>query len=151
LSLPSSDTPGADWSLGQDVTSADGKGGLSSGSIPSSEDVKLVLVVRRDLKMTPGKIAAQCGHASIGAYKACSHRQTLLAWERNGQPKIALRCSSLKELLAIERAAQQQRIPTFAVRDAGRTQVTAGTITVLAIGPAENARIQRITGHLKLL
>ncbi|KAF6002846.1 Peptidyl-tRNA hydrolase protein 2, mitochondrial [Cyanidiococcus yangmingshanensis] len=132
-------------------TAADGKAGFGAGATSSPDDVKLVLVVRRDLKMTPGKIAAQCGHASVGAYKACNNRNTLLAWERNGQPKIALRCSSLKELLAIERAAQQQRVPSFAVRDAGRTQIAAGTITVLALGPAEGAKIQRITGHLKLL
>ena len=28
--------------------------------------VKMVLCVRQDLKMTKGKIAAQCGHASLG-------------------------------------------------------------------------------------
>ena len=31
-------------------------------------DVKMVLCVRTDLKMTKGKIAAQCGHASLGMY-----------------------------------------------------------------------------------
>jgi len=124
---------------------------LASAPSGTTADVKLMLIVRRDLKMSPGKIAAQCGHASVGAFRGCTDRALLAAWDRNGQPKIALRCSSLKELLAIERAARQLRIPTFAVRDAGRTQVVAGTITVLAVGPAESAKLQRITGHLKLL
>jgi len=33
------------------------------------EDVKMVLVVREDLKMGKGKIGAQCGHATLGVYK----------------------------------------------------------------------------------
>jgi PTH2 family peptidyl-tRNA hydrolase len=33
------------------------------------QDVKMVLVVREDLKMGKGKIGAQCGHATLGAYK----------------------------------------------------------------------------------
>ena len=36
------------------------------------------------------------------------------------------------------------------IRDAGRTQVAAGTRTVCAIGPAPAKLIDSITGHLKL-
>ena len=36
------------------------------------------------------------------------------------------------------------------VRDAGRTQVAAGTATVLAVGPGNAALIDQLTGHLKL-
>ena len=32
-------------------------------------EMKMVLVVRSDLKMGKGKIGAQCGHAVLGAYK----------------------------------------------------------------------------------
>jgi PTH2 family peptidyl-tRNA hydrolase len=38
------------------------------GAFPVSE-VKLVMVVREDLKMGKGKIGAQCGHATLGAYE----------------------------------------------------------------------------------
>ena len=31
-------------------------------------DLKMVMVVRTDLKMGKGKIGAQCGHATLGAY-----------------------------------------------------------------------------------
>ena len=43
--------------------------------LPSSnEEHKLVLVVRTDLGMGKGKIAAQCGHATLACYKrACKH------------------------------------------------------------------------------
>lgn len=33
------------------------------------DNVKMVLVVRNDLKMGKGKIGAQCGHATLGAYR----------------------------------------------------------------------------------
>ena len=32
-------------------------------------EVKMVLVIREDLKMGKGKIGAQCGHATLGAYR----------------------------------------------------------------------------------
>jgi PTH2 family peptidyl-tRNA hydrolase len=34
-----------------------------------SEPLKLVMIVRTDLKMGKGKIAAQCCHAAVGAYR----------------------------------------------------------------------------------
>ena len=39
----------------------------------------------------------------------------------------------------------------FTVEDAGRTQIAAGSQTVLAIGPAPVKIIDQITSHLKLL
>ena len=40
------------------------------GSTPEEiGEIKMVLVVREDLKMGKGKIGAQCGHATLGAYK----------------------------------------------------------------------------------
>jgi len=47
--------------------------------------------------------------------------------------------------------AQQSGLPCYIVHDAGRTQVLAGSQTVLAIGPGYKSDIDRITGHLSLL
>ena len=33
------------------------------------DEIKMVLVVREDLKMGKGKIGAQCGHATLGSYR----------------------------------------------------------------------------------
>jgi len=43
-----------------------------------------VLVVRTDLKMRKGKIAAQCGHATLGCYKR-AQKGALKRWMRHGQ------------------------------------------------------------------
>lgn len=113
----------------------------------------MALVVRIDLGMTKGKIAAQCGHASVGCYKkAKKHTPIALNnWEEYGCTKIATKCPSLEELLDIEMRAKSEGLITYKVADAGMTQIEPGSITVLAIGPAPIKVIDSITNHLRLL
>jgi PTH2 family peptidyl-tRNA hydrolase len=114
-----------------------------------SDPMKMVLVVRTDLGMTAGKIAAQCVHAALGCVRG-SDTIPLAIWEGSGEATVCLRCDSYAEMQALEAAAQQQGLVTYIVRDAGRTQIEAGSSTVLAIGPAVRSRIDVVTGHLKL-
>lgn len=95
------------------------------------EEHKLVLCVRTDLKMQKGKIAAQVGHATLGAYKAAMRRnkEALQHWERNAQPKIALQVSSHAEARRLENEARARGLVTFMVHDAGRTQIAAVSLT----------------------
>lgn len=51
----------------------------------------------------------------------------------------------------LKEAAESIGLPTFVVADAGRTQVLAGSRTVLAIGPGLRASVDSITGKLRLL
>jgi peptidyl-tRNA hydrolase, PTH2 family len=114
---------------------------------------KVVLIVNQDLKMGKGKVAAQCGHAVLGVYKAAvnSCPVSLRMWELSGQAKIALKVDSEREMLSLMTLASKAGLNCYLVRDAGRTQIAAGSKTVLAIGPSPTAEIDRITGHLKLL
>lgn len=93
----------------------------------TQEEHKLVLCVRTDLKMQKGKIAAQAGHATLGAYKSARRRQpqALKVWEAQGQPKIALQISSREQAAQLEMIAKRLNLNTFIVYDAGRTQVAA--------------------------
>lgn len=52
--------------------------------------------------------------------------------------------------MSIRRAAQESGCLHFLVQDAGRTQIAAGSSTVLAIGPATDDSLA-FTRHLKLL
>ena len=174
--------------------------------LPSSEELKMVLVVNDELRMGKGKIGAQCAHAAVGAVDelaAGGGGAALAAWEDGGQAKICLRCDTTAQLVsfgrrryrmcfkrclwvapspqslqppaavrnlrpqpsptprsplparraqrALEAAAASVGLPTYVVHDAGRTQVAAGSQTVLAIGPAPRSRVDTVTGHLKLL
>ncbi|KAJ6519603.1 PTH2-domain-containing protein [Mycena sanguinolenta] len=119
------------------------------GSIKAGllEPCKLVLLVRTDLKMTPGR------HATLACYKTLMKRNAQLVrhWERTGQAKIALKVTSEKQLLELEAMAKKLNLCARSVQDAGRTQVEPGTRTVLAIGPAPVELINRVTGKLRLL
>ena len=55
------------------------------------EQYKMVLAVRMDLKMGKGKIAAQCSHAAVAAFKTAKNRKPELcsSWEKQGSRKIA--------------------------------------------------------------
>ena len=116
-------------------------------------EMKMVLVVRTDLKMTKGKVAAQCCHACLDVFEDSikQYPQFVGAWKRDGQAKIALKCDSQQELLQLYQSAKRSGLAAAFIRDAGRTQIPAGSITVLAIGPAPISEIDKITGQLKLL
>ena len=120
----------------------------------TDEEVKLMLVVRSDLGMTKGKIAAQCGHATLAVYKALAETAAaapmLRRWENHGQPKIAVKCDGEDELLMLQGQAISLGLVARIIRDAGRTQIAAGSATVLGVlGP--KGLVDQVTGSLKLL
>lgn len=114
-------------------------------------ETKLTLVVRADLGMGRGKIAAQAAHAAVSAALASAGTADFRAWLRDGQPKVVLRAGSADELHAIAARAAAADLPVQVIHDAGRTQVAEGTPTCCAIGPAAADRIDAITGELALL
>eukprot|EP01026_Neomeris_dumetosa_P032037 TRINITY_DN2538_c1_g1_i3.p1 TRINITY_DN2538_c1_g1~~TRINITY_DN2538_c1_g1_i3.p1 ORF type:complete len:211 (-),score=31.71 TRINITY_DN2538_c1_g1_i3:444-1076(-) len=127
----------------------------SAVSINLKEECKMVLCVNESLKMGKGKIAAQCAHAAVGVLQDFQKQQKYQPffnqWERRGQAKIALKVPSDAELYELVEKACKMGFPYYLVCDAGRTQIAAGSRTVLAIGPAPKSKVDEITGHLKLL
>ncbi|EME88946.1 uncharacterized protein MYCFIDRAFT_101825, partial [Pseudocercospora fijiensis CIRAD86] len=121
----------------------------------TTEECKLVLLVRSDLGMTKGKIAAQCGHATLACYKTFSqadpNHPLLKQWESLGQAKVALKVDSEDEMLMLHAQAVSLGLCAKVIHDAGRTQIASGSATVLGIGPAPKSKIDQVTGHLKLL
>ncbi|BAM39350.1 predicted protein [Theileria orientalis strain Shintoku] len=117
------------------------------------EEYKLVLCVRSDLAMGKGKIAAQCGHASIGAYTDSlkNNDPYVRKWFNEGQRKVVLKINDYEEMKELKNEARRHKINTHVTRDAGRTQVPSGSYTVIAIGPGPDKVLNKITGHLKLL
>ncbi|HDD60639.1 MAG: peptidyl-tRNA hydrolase [Thermoplasmata archaeon] len=116
-------------------------------------EYKMVIVVRSDLDMGKGKMAAQVAHAAVSAaYSAWTRRRELFKrWYAEGQRKVVVKVPSLKELLQIKKEAEEGGIITALVTDAGLTQLPPGTVTALGIGPEREGIIDDITGHLKLL
>lgn len=117
-------------------------------------NTKLIYCVRNDLKMGKGKIASQCCHGTFEIYennikKKKSNMITL--WKSTGQAKIILKINSEKEMYKLKKNAEDLKMCTHIVCDAGHTQVSQGSNTVLIIGPDYESRLNQITGHLKLL
>jgi PTH2 family peptidyl-tRNA hydrolase len=115
--------------------------------------MKMVIVVRGELRLTTGKIAAQVAHAAVNL--ACQSEArapaAFEAWSRGGQKKIVLTSPSLEDMMTLEREARARRIPTTWVEDAGLTEVPPGTRTCLGLGPAPTATLDAVTGKLDLL
>lgn len=90
----------------------------------------------------------------LGAYKMGLnlYPEKVKMWEEySGSAKIVVKVNSEEELIKIRDQAKAKNLPYYLVRDAGRTQIASGTITVCAVGPGKVADIDTITGHLDLL
>lgn len=114
---------------------------------------KLVILVRNDVKMTKGKVAAQVAHASVNCAFASRKKSasTFNKWYDSGQTKVVLKVDSLRDLFEYKAVAEAQGITCSLVTDAGRTQIDPGTVTCLGIGPEKGSTLDRITGELKML
>jgi len=115
--------------------------------------MKQAIVVRTDLQMGKGKVAAQVAHASLAAAEAAQERKEgwYREWKREGQAKIVLKVDSLEALDELYMKAKSVGLPASMIEDRGLTQVDPGTVTCLGVGPAPDSEIDRVTGKLKLL
>jgi len=130
--------------------------------------VKQVIVVRKDLGMRKGKIAAQVAHASLGIFfdrmDLIENRgregdfygiildEDMAEWKTGAFTKIVVGCADERELMEIAHQAFRAGLPFKLITDAGHTEFHGvPTKTCVAIGPANAESIDRITGHLGLL
>ena len=111
---------------------------------------KKVILVRRDLKLPKGKLAAQCAHASVDAVLK-SDKKTVKAWAEEGMAKIVLKVKDEPELIKFFQQAKDNDLTASLITDAGRTVVAPGTKTCAGIGPDDEELIDKITGSLSLL
>lgn len=125
-------------------------------------DIKQVIVVRKDLHMRAGKIAAQVAHASM--MFLLENNDSLnpnkivtdltsdeAAWINNLHKKIVCYCDSQDELEQLMLQAKIHGISYYPIWDAGLTEFKGETtLTCCAFGPCESNEIDYVTGHLNL-
>ncbi|MFC7071122.1 peptidyl-tRNA hydrolase Pth2 [Halobaculum lipolyticum] len=110
---------------------------------------KQAIVVRTDLGMGTGKLAAQVAHASLSAYED-TDAKTRTAWKGEGQKKVVLKGAGESQLFELADKARREGLPNAVIRDAGHTQLDPGTVTALAVGPGEESIVDKVTGDLSL-
>ena len=135
---------------------------------------KQVIVMRRDLKMRKGKIAAQAGHACVEAVLMALVREgrtdqisatddwaflahdeddssPLTDWFDAGVAKICVYVDGEEALLDVAQQGKDAGFAVALIRDAGHTEFHGEpTFTCLAFEPLPAEKIDPITGALPL-
>ena len=135
---------------------------------------KMMIVMRRDLKMRKGKIAAQAGHACIDAILMALSKEgrlndfeitndgvalrdtdkpitPLSDWFKYGCAKICVYVDSEEELIDIAEKAKEKDIIVAVITDAGMTEFHGvPTKTCLALEPLPAEIADELTGGLPL-
>ncbi len=116
-------------------------------------EYKMVIVTRQDLKLSPGKLAAQVAHAAVNC--ALETKKTnskwFNKWQSEGSKKAVVKVDCEEDFYPLKEKAEQLKIVTSLIVDAGHTEIPEGTKTVLGIGPAPDNIIDKVTGNLSLL
>lgn len=112
-------------------------------------DMKMVILVRQDLKLPKGKLAAQVAHAAVEATLKSSSSK-VDEWKSQGQKKVVLKVVDEKTLLSYQRKAKAEGLVATIITDAGRTVIAPGTKTCIGIGPDSEEKIDKVTGDLPM-
>ena len=118
-----------------------------------ADPLTMVLVTRKDLKLSRGKLAAQCGHAAVECALKAKREvpRQLETWRNDGARKIVVEAPSLDALKRLFGEANAAGIVAYMVRDAGHTEIPSGTVTVVGLGPGPRRSIDALTGTFSLV
>lgn len=113
---------------------------------------KQVILIRKDLSLSKGKLAAQACHASLETYRESERRypKKTKKWIGEGGKKVILWVEDEEELLRMKRETPNT-YPKKLIKDAGKTELKPGTKTALGIGPWKEKELNEYTGHLKMV
>ncbi len=119
----------------------------------SSSELTMVFIARKDLKLSAGKLAAQVGHATAECITKAERTEPRMLdrYMRVGQRKVVCQAANEDELRRLFGEAKNAGIIASLITDAGHTEIPAGTVTVVGLGPNERDKIDTITGSLPLL
>ena len=118
------------------------------------DELLLYAVVRTDIEIPVGKLAAQAGHAFLGAYEHCRDTQpeTFSAYHRSDlKKKICLAAEDEAALLRIYDLCEERGIAVYLTKDAGLTVFDEPTLTAVGIGPIKRSDLPGYIRHLPIL
>jgi PTH2 family peptidyl-tRNA hydrolase len=117
-----------------------------------TNELKQVIVVRADLKLSKGKLAVQAAHAAIDAMLKMQkfNEEWVNLWLSQGMKKSILKIENEKKLLELFNSIKKE-LPAALIKDAGLTELKPNTITCFGVGPAPSILIDKFTKQLKLI
>ena len=94
-------------------------------------NIKMIFLIRTDLKMSKGKIAAQCSHAAINMYKDLlkNNNQMVEDWENTGTKKITLKFQNAKQFALDKLKEELNRVKQFLLNDINLMEEAGDTLT----------------------
>ena len=122
-----------------------------------SSETKMVIVMRKDLKMTKGKYVAQGSHASLGNVLRIQqgnnekHKEVLNKWLSDAFVKVCLYVNSYEELMEIYEKSMDAGHATTIIVDNGLTMFNGELTTTCLSILGYRDEVDEITGHLSLL
>jgi peptidyl-tRNA hydrolase len=138
---------------------------------------KQVIVVRNELQMPAGKMAAQVAHAALAAVIKDTIDKTPISksiwgeeelpgedwihairisedthnWLEESFTKVVVTVETEEEIFNLAKQAEGMGLPVAVMVDNGSTVFhNVKTVTCLAIGPGKRAEIDKVTGGLPL-
>ncbi|MDC3415455.1 aminoacyl-tRNA hydrolase [Aquibacillus salsiterrae] len=106
------------------------------------KDIVQYFVVNGDLTMSPGKVAAQVAHAATQSVFAYHKNADYAEWLESGQTKIILKAN--------EASLIKLKDDFIAIRDAGKTEIEPGSLTVVCLPPMEKEKAKVYTSKFSL-
>jgi PTH2 family peptidyl-tRNA hydrolase len=112
----------------------------------------LVVLIRSDLRMKPGKIASQVIHAALGACYQTLDREITVKFMKESLERriICLKVEDEEKMLEIQEEMQKLKMNTFIQVDLGFTQVPSLSKTAMAIGPDYTDKFSGLFKNLAL-
>lgn len=118
----------------------------------TQKETKLYSIVRKDLEMPPGKMAAQAGHAFLEAFLASPPQEAKRYRQDSIGTKIVLE-GTLFDILDAKDRCEELDIPCVLIEDSGHVLPPHfdGTPIITALGVGLSPRASNILSQFKLL
>ena len=110
------------------------------------KDLRMYVLVNRDIKVTKGKLAGQIGHAvNVLTYNYCNDQRNIIHEYMKGQIKKIILYTDQSHLEELESKGY------VSIRDAGLTELEPNTLTCVNLGIIDYHNIPEELNFIKKL
>ncbi|MFW9924547.1 MAG: aminoacyl-tRNA hydrolase [Candidatus Thorarchaeota archaeon] len=114
---------------------------------------KMVIGIRTDLGISKGKAAVLASQVAVLCSEEAKKSKIdwLKHWFSEGQKKVVVQIPSHEEMINLHKKAQQYNFSCAIIENLKIIDYLRDSILAIAIGPAPNDKIDKLTADYKLL